>query len=94
MEEIAHRHMGHKPSKVVLNSSEVRARDFDKACEAEAYGIGAAALLPWARMFALMNNGDSASDIADHFEVSVPLVEYRIKITGASRLYGARRRAS
>jgi IrrE N-terminal-like domain len=93
MEEIAHRHMKHRPSKVVADSADVKARDFDKACETEAFGIGAAALLPWPQMFGLLNTGNSASDIAEHFDVSLQLVEYRIKITGASRLYLARRRA-
>ena len=93
MEEIAHRHMKHQPSMVVVDSSDVRARDFDKACEAEAFGIGAAALLPWPSMFELLNSGNSVSDMAEHFDVSTQLVEYRIKITGSSRLYWARRRA-
>jgi len=93
MEEIAHRQMKHQPSKVIVDSSDVRARDFDKACETEAFGIGAAALLPWPRMFELLNKGKSVSEIAEHFDVSTQLVEYRIKITGSSRLYWSRRRA-
>ncbi len=90
MEEIAHRFMGHQPSKIVADSSTVRARDFDRKCETEAYGIGAAALLPWSQFFHLMNNGSTVSEIAEHFEVSTQLIEYRIKITGASRLYRSR----
>jgi hypothetical protein len=93
MEEIAHRHMKHRPSKVVADSSDMRARDFDRDCETEAYGVGAAALLPWSQIFAWLNRGNSVDQIADHFDVSSQLVEYRIKITGASRLYWSRRRA-
>jgi hypothetical protein len=92
MEEIAHRYMNHCPTKVLLDSSELRARDFDRACEKEAYGIGAAALLPWSQLFELINSGHAVDSIADHFEVSQQLIEYRIKITGASRLYAARQR--
>lgn len=94
MEEIAHRHMKHRPSKVVADSAKVKARDYDRTCETEAYGIGAAALLPWPQLFRFLNSGSSAPEIAEHFDVSHPLVEYRIKITGASRLYQARMRAS
>jgi hypothetical protein len=94
MEEIAHRLMQHRPSKVVADSTDLRARDFDKACETEAFGIGAAALLPWPRMFELLNCGNSVSDMAEQFDVSTQLIEYRIKITGSSRLYWARRRTA
>lgn len=93
MEEIAHRHMKHQPSKVVVDSVELRARDFNKTCETEAFGIGAAALLPWQQMFAMLNSGGSVFEMSEHFDVSTQLIEYRIKITGASRLYWARRRA-
>ena len=92
MEEIAHRHMKHQPSKVVADSSGVKARDYDRACETEAYGIGAAALLPWAQIFGMINKGISVEAMADHFDVSAQLITYRIKITGSSRLYDARRR--
>jgi hypothetical protein len=92
MEEIAHRHMKHQPSKLVVDSSDLRARDFNKACETEAFGIGAAALLPWRQMFDLLNSGSSVFEMSEQFDVSTQLVEYRIKITGASRLYWARRR--
>jgi hypothetical protein len=93
MEEIAHRHMGHQPSRVITDSIDVKARDYDKACETEAFGIGAATLLPWPQLFGLLNIGSSVPEIAERFDVSRQLVEYRIKITGASRLYRARRRA-
>lgn len=94
MEEIAHRHMDHQPSKVVTDSVGVKARDYDKACETEAFGVGAAALLPWPKLFSLLNAGSSVPEIAERFDVSRQLAEYRIKITGASRLYQARQRAS
>ena len=92
MEEIAHRHMKHRPSRIVVDSSDVRARDFDKACEREAFGIGADALLPWPHYFELLNNGNSAASMAEHFDVSTQLIEYRIKIACASNLYWVRRR--
>ena len=50
-------------------------------CETEAYGMGAAALLPWAEFFGLLNSGSSAAKMAEHFDVSLQLIEYRIKIT-------------
>jgi Zn-dependent peptidase ImmA (M78 family) len=94
MEEIAHRFMKHEPSRVVADSSDLKARDFNREFEREAHGIGAAALLPWPHFFELINKGITVFEISEHFGVSTELVEYRIKITGASRLYWARQRTA
>jgi hypothetical protein len=92
MEEIGHVYLGHRPSKLVLNESAVRIRDFDQEQEDDAYGVGAAALLPWREMFQAIDHGKTASELAEEFDVSQSLIEYRIKITGAFRLYRSRQR--
>jgi IrrE N-terminal-like domain len=92
MEEIAHTHLQHRPSRVLLAADGFAIRDFDAAQEAEAYGVGAAALLPWQAIFAAVNAGQTIDELAEANDVTVQLIDYRIKITGAYRLYQARRR--
>jgi hypothetical protein len=94
MEEIAHAHLTHQPTKLIFNGDSVRARDFNAAQEEEAFGIGAAALLPWHSFFHRIDQGNTRVEIAEEYEVSEDLVRYRIQITGAYRLYQARQRAA
>lgn len=90
MEEITHNFLNHKPTKITLWGGTVEVRDFDAIREAEAYGAGAAALIPWALLFGLLNQGMNIPDLAERFDVSEELTECRIKITGAYRLFQAR----
>jgi hypothetical protein len=93
MEEICHVFLGHTPNRLAVvardKSGQLVARDYQKADEDAAYGIGAAALLPFRslRKFVLQNK--SSSDIARHFHVSQQLVEYRLKVTRLWSLYQA-----
>lgn len=89
MEEISHCFLGHTPTKLVANGNG-RVRDFEKAQEEEAYGIGAAVLLPWNLFFGQINVGSPVDEIAEEFDVSQELVRYRIKICGATYLYKSR----
>jgi hypothetical protein len=94
MEEISHNYLKHKPTTVTLRAGRVEVRDFDAAQEAEAYGVGAAVLIPWPQLFGMLNRGSDVPSVADAFEVSEELAIYRIKITGAYRLFLARQRRS
>jgi hypothetical protein len=94
MEEIAHAYLAHEPTKLIFDGESLRARDFIKAQEEEAFGIGAAALLPWESFFHRVNEGKTRSKIAQEYDVSEELVRYRIQICGAYRLYQARQRAA
>jgi hypothetical protein len=60
--------------------------------EEEAYGVGAAVLLPWSLFFPLLNGGFTTDELAGEFDVTPELVGYRTKICGASSLYAARQR--
>ena len=93
MEEVSHVFLEHSPTGVRLLGGGLAARDYDEAQEKEAYGVGAAALLPWASFFGDLNRGLSAEEIAIKYGVSVRLVRYRLQITGASNLYRARQSA-
>ena len=92
MEEIAHRHFGHEPSRITLSGDGLCIRDFSREDEAEAYGVGAAALLPWVTFFPVLNVGRTIEELTEIYDVTTELIEYRIKITGAFRLYQARQR--
>jgi hypothetical protein len=67
MEEITHNFLNHKPTKVTLRGGAVEVRDFDSAREAEAYGTGAAALIPWTLLFSFLNQGINIPDLAERF---------------------------
>jgi hypothetical protein len=91
MEEICHVFLGHTPNRLAVvgaeKSGRPAARDYQKADEEAAYGIGAAALLPFSslRRFVLQNK--SSNEIARHFRVSQQLAEYRLKVTRLWSLY-------
>jgi hypothetical protein len=92
MEEIAHAHLGHKPSGLICISDGLQVRDYNRNQEQEAYGVGAAALIPWITLFPALNDGRSVNELAEDFEVTSDLIKYRIKITGGFRIYQARQR--
>src|SRR5688500_4159075 len=85
MEEICHVFLGHQPNRLSVVTKDERGRvlnrDYRKADEEQAYGVGAAALVPFAALKRFVFIGKSAPDIARHFRVSRELVEYRLKVT-------------
>jgi hypothetical protein len=90
MEEICHVFLGHKPSRLAINNTNKEgksiARDYHAEIEEEAYGTGAAALLPYTAIRRMILEGKTVAEIARHFNVSRALVEYRLKI---SRLWNS-----
>lgn len=90
MEEISHVFLGHKPSRLAIQRRDkqgnILARDYNADIEEEAYGTGAAALIPYTSLKRFVGQGKTAAEIARHFRVSKALVEYRIKV---SRLWEA-----
>lgn len=85
MEEICHVFLGHKPNRLSVVTKDERGRvlnrDYRKSDEEEAYGVGAAALVPFAALRMFVYADKSATEIARHFRVSKELVEYRLKVT-------------
>lgn len=92
MEEIAHVHLGHVPTVLIRSADGLRMRDYNKTQEEEAFGVGAAALMPWETFFRAINAGRTIDQLAETYELSQPLITYRVKITGAYKLYCARQR--
>lgn len=85
MEEICHVFLGHQPNRLSVVTRDERGRvlnrDYRKSDEEEAYGVGAAALVPFAALRKFVYEDKSATEIARHFRVSKELVEYRLKVT-------------
>ena len=90
MEEIVHAYRRHQPSALVFEEDGVRFRHYDAQQEEEAYGIGAAALLPWPPFFRRVNAGQTMDELAIEYDVTTDLVGYRIKITGLYAVFRKR----
>jgi hypothetical protein len=89
MEEVSHVFLGHRPNRLARRSEDgsVVARDFDESIEEEAYGVGAAALVPFQGLVAFIDEGLTAGRIAKHFGVSRALIEFRIRVCRLSESY-------
>lgn len=94
MEEICHVFLGHKPSRLAVKNKNKEgktiARDYNAEIEEEAYGTGAAALLPYTAIKRMADEGKTSAQIARHFNVSRALVEYRLKVSRLWDLYKER----
>ena len=91
MEEICHVFLGHKPSRLAVETKNAKgetiARDYHHEIEEQAYSTGAAALVPYSALRRMIDQGKTSREIARHFEVSRELVEYRIKVSRLWDLY-------
>ena len=91
MEEICHVFLGHQPNRIGIVATDekgkLRSRDYRKEDEEEAYGVGAAALVPFSILRGFVYEGKTSQEIARHFHVSRELVEYRLKVTKLWRSY-------
>ena len=85
MEEICHVFLAHQPNRLSVVTKDERGkvmnRDYRQTDEEEAYGVGAAALVPYAALKRLLLQGKTSREIGLHFRVSRELVEYRMKVT-------------
>jgi hypothetical protein len=81
MEEFFHLRLGHARTRVRVIGDGLRGRSHDSLVESQAYGSGAAALVPYAGLKRMLRGGRSPAAIAGHFKVSRDLVVFRIKVT-------------
>ena len=91
MEEICHVFLGHKPSRLAIKrknkDGKIVARDYNAVIEEQAYSIGAAALVPYSALKRFVEEGKTSRVIAEHFNVSFQLVEYRTKVSRLWKTY-------
>jgi hypothetical protein len=90
-EELAHIVIGHPPS--VIDTA-TGMRTYDGEMESEAYGVGAAMLMPYGQLFTLCKRGTAVAEIADRYRLSVPFTNYRINRCGLRRMYSNRARGA
>ncbi|HSH77849.1 MAG TPA: ImmA/IrrE family metallo-endopeptidase [Herpetosiphonaceae bacterium] len=82
MEEVAHVHFGHEPSELVAHPLGWEQRKYNKQAEQEAYWTAGAVLLPSKAVAFAVWRGETATDLAVAYSVSVELAEMRIKTLG------------
>jgi len=85
MEEVCHVFLGHKANRLSIvaenKQGKTVARDYNEEDEEAAYAVGAAALVPFAALSRFVSKGKTSREIAQHFNVSRDLVEYRMKVS-------------
>jgi IrrE N-terminal-like domain len=81
-EELFHIMLGHKPSKIFCcPQTGLLQREYTKEIEHDAYWSAAAALVPYAKLKEMFGSGGTIEAIAEFFNVSIQLVEFRLKVT-------------
>lgn len=89
-EELAHLIMGHPPSRI---DPVTGFRTYEASIESEAFGVGGAMILPYGRLFHLVNRGETTPAIASRFGVSQQFAEYRVNRAGLRRVHRKRQSA-
>lgn len=89
LEECWHILLGHKLTKIA-KIADAYGRTYDSNEEHDAYYLASASLLPAGAMSAAVANRDTAAAIAERFDTSQELVEYRIKRLGLWLTYKAK----
>lgn len=89
MEEIAHIVLNHKPTSLTPDPvTGLPVRAYSASKEKEAYGVAAAAVLPYAGLVQLLRQGKSDAEVAAHYGVSGQLVTMRTNMTKAREAAG------
>jgi Zn-dependent peptidase ImmA (M78 family) len=81
MEEFFHLWLEHQPTKLRFLSDGAGSRTYNADVEEEAYGSGAAALVPYKPLREMLGDGLTRGQIAQHFHVSEQLVEFRTRVS-------------
>jgi IrrE N-terminal-like domain len=81
-EELFHIRLGHKPSRIFLcPQTGLLRREYSPEVEHEAYWSAAAALVPYRALSEMFKSGATIESIAEHFCVSISLVQFRLNVT-------------
>jgi uncharacterized protein DUF955 len=86
MEEFFHLRLEHQPSTIRVYTGGEEWRTREAHVEDEAFGSGAAALVPYRGLKSMLETGDSVREIADRFQTSEELVRFRAKVCKLYRL--------
>jgi len=87
MEEILHVLFDHPKTELAVGYPNWK-RPYDSKIEKEAYGVGAACIIPYRSLFRLVNDQHKAvAEISSEFAVSEEYCYFRIKDAGLYRVY-------
>lgn len=86
MEEFFHLYLKHPTETVRRYRANGDHRSYNAAKEREAYGCALASLVPYHGLADLLSQGVHHARIAEHFDVSVPVVHERISMTSLGDL--------
>lgn len=81
MEELAHIHLGHKPSRLHCING-IMLREWKQSFETQAYWVGAAALVPRRVVKGAITRQMTVAALAMQCDVSCQLIEFREKLLG------------
>jgi Zn-dependent peptidase ImmA (M78 family) len=94
MEEVCHVFLGHRANRLAIvaenKQGQTVARDYNEDDEEAAYAVGAAALVPYSSLRRFVRGNKTSREIAQHFNVSPALIEYRMKVSRLWAEYKAR----
>jgi hypothetical protein len=94
MEEIVHIILDHPKVSLIVDKNGRLERTHDQRIEDEAFGVGAACIIPYPALFAAVNDrAESSVTIAARYQVSVDYVTYRIKRAGLTNVYRKRQQS-
>lgn len=83
MEELAHIHLRHKPSSLIMfEGGLITMRSYNESQEKQAYGAGAAALVPRTLLEYAQKNKMGKAALAKVCGVSAALITFRERVTG------------
>jgi hypothetical protein len=94
-EEIVHI-VGRHPKSILSRQADGNwLRSYAQQIEDEAFNVGAACMIPYERLFkAIKNDSISEAELAEHYDVSVDYVRFRIKRAGLYNIYRKARSAA
>lgn len=91
--ELAHFILNHQPATIILSpNGDLAMRTFDKKQEDEANWLAFCMLLPRAALLYSKAEGLTADEIADRYQVSKVLVNFRLNVSGVEAQLRARKK--
>lgn len=92
--ELAHFILNHQPATIILSSNgDLAMRTFDKKQEDEANWLAFCLLLPRAALLSSKYGGLTSEEIADRYQVSKVLVNFRLNVSGVQAQFRARKKS-
>ena len=93
MHELSHLLLGHEPTTMyVIGDEDLTLREFDPSKEKEADWLAGALLLPRRALLAIVNQRADYQSMCHKYGVSLPMLKFRMSVTGVKQQVERRRR--